>query len=362
MAASPRPRDAHDRLVKRVFSRKAAFAVELRRVLPAELLIHLDLRTLARRSTEHTDERLRGRISDLCFTADLVDVERRRLVYFPLEHHSTFAGLLPLRAVTCATELWHEHLADRPKTKVFPLVVPIVFTQPLARHTPTRLSTILDVPPYVREVFPSPIEVRVYTDDFSGSVLDDPEADPATLALVELARAFLHAHGNPASLTKERLTQLAPLFEVLLGQREPLATDDVRALLTYVLRAFEEGSPVRALVRNAIRGRSREMFVSIADSLVEEGRKAGLSEGRKAGLSEGRKAGLSEGRKAGLSEGRKAGLARAVLRLLECRFSSVPERVRKRVSSSRDEHQLLRWLDRAVTASSAEDLLDGLDE
>src|SRR5436190_422550 len=111
MAASRRPRDVHDRLVKRVYSRKAAFAVELRHVLPDELLTHLDLRTLAKHSTERIDERLRGRISDLCFTAGLVDGKRRRLVYFPLEHHSTFAGVLPLRAVTCATELWHEHLA-----------------------------------------------------------------------------------------------------------------------------------------------------------------------------------------------------------------------------------------------------------
>jgi hypothetical protein len=350
MAASPRPRDVHDRLVKRVFSRKAAFAVELRRVLPLELLTHLDLRTLAKRSTERTTERLRGRISDLCFTADLADAERRRPVYFPLEHHSTPAGLLPLRAVTCATELWHEHLADHPRTTVFPLVVPIVLTQPLARHTPTQLSTILDVPLHVREAFPSPIEVKVVADDLSGSVLDDPEGDPATLALVELTRAFLYAHGNPASLTRERLAQLAPLFDVLLGQREPLASDDVRALLTYVLIAFGEGSPVRELIGRAIRGRPRAMFVSIADSLVAKGRKAGLSEGRKAGL--------SEGRKAGLSEGRKAGLSKAVLHVLEQRAVRVPASVRRRVSSGVDEVQLLRWLARAATATSAHDLFD----
>jgi hypothetical protein len=113
-----------------------------------------------------------------------------------------------------------------------------------------------------------------------------------------------------------------------------------------VLTAFEEGSPVRALVERAIRGRPRAMFVSIADSLVAEGRRAGLSEGRKVGL----------------SEGRRAGLARAVIRLLEHRSVSIPRPVRRRVSSSLDEGELLRWLDRAVTASSAEDLFDELDD
>jgi hypothetical protein len=137
------------------------------------------------------------------------------------------------------------------------------------------------------------------------------------------------------------LAELAPLFDVLLDQREPLASQDVRALLTYVLRAFPEGSPVRVLVRDAIRGRPKAMFVSIADSLVAKGRKAGLSAGRKEGLSK--------------------GLARALLHLLSRRSLPVPASIRKRVSSSHDEHQLLRWLDRAATATSIEEVFDDLD-
>jgi hypothetical protein len=149
------------------------------------------------------------------------------------------------------------------------------------------------------------------------------------VALVELARAFLHAHGNPSSLTQERLAQLAPLFEVLLDQSEPLATQDVRALLTYVLRAFGDGSPVRELVESAIHGRSRTMFISIADSLV--------------------------------AKGKAEGLVRAVLGVLEHRSVTIPKVARERISSAHDEQLLQRWFDRAFTATSVEDLfeLDG---
>ena len=84
------------------------------------------------------------------------------------------------------------------------------------------------------------------------------------------------------------------------------------------------------------------MFVSIADSLIAEGRTAGVLEGRTAGV----------------LEGRIAGLARAVLHVLERRVVSIPEPIRERMSSTRDEQQLLRWLDRAVTAASVEDVLD----
>lgn len=344
MAARARPRNAHDRLVKRVFSRKAAFAVELRRVLPAELLDHLDLRTLAKHSTERTDERLRGRISDLCFTARFVG-EDRLPAYFPLEHHSTLAGLLPLRAINTATEIWNEHVAEHPHVKVLPLIAPILFTQPAARHTPVQLSQILDVPPLLGAHLLPPFEVRMFTDDLSGSVLDDPHADLATLALVELTRALLYAHENPASLTRERLATLAPLFDVLLDQPEPLATHDVRALLTYV-HALEEGSPVRELLARALRGRARTMYVSGADALIAKGKMQGIARGRREGLSEGRRMGQSEG------------LAKAVLEVLAYRSLRVSASLRRRVLACRDEARLRRWLARAITASSAAEVLD----
>lgn len=329
MAARARPRDVHDRLVKRVFSRKAAFAVELRRVLPASLLGHVDLRSLARYATERTDERLRGRMADLCFTAGSLEHERRGPIYFPLEHYSTPSKLFPLRALECASELWHEHLADHPHAMLLPLVAPVVLLQPPAFATPTRLSTVLDVPDPLRDPWLGPIELRAYVDDLSGSVLDDPEADAATLALVELTRAFLHAHGNPGSLTEARLATLMPLFDMLLDQPEPLATHDVRALMMYLLSVFEPGSPVRMLVEDTLSRRSRTMFISMADSLV--------------------------------AQGQAAGIARAVLRVLERRSLSIPEALRERVASSRDEQQLLRWLDRAVTAGSVDDVLGDAD-
>lgn len=53
-----------------------------------------------------------------------------------------------------------------------------------------------------------------------------------------------------------------------------------------------------------------------------------------------------------------AAAARAVLRVLERRVVSIPKPVRERMSATRDEQQQLRWLDRAVTAASVEDVLD----
>jgi hypothetical protein len=144
-----------------------------------------------------------------------------------------------------------------------------------------------------------------------------------------------------SALTRERLATLARLFDVLLDEPGPLATNDVRALLTYV-HALEEGSPVRELIASALRGRSRKMYVSGADALMAKGEKKG------------RRAGLSEGRRLGQSEG----LARAVLEVLALRSLRIPPSLRKRVSSCRDEQRLRRWLERAITATSSAEIFD----
>lgn len=80
------------------------------------------------------------------------------------------------------------------------------------------------------------------------------------------------------------------------------------------------------------------MFTSIADALVAKGEKRGEKRGRRAGLSE--------------------GLAQAVLGVLERRSFRVPASVRRRVLASGDEYQLRRWLERAVTAESIDEVFD----
>jgi predicted transposase YdaD len=64
----------------------------------------------------------------------------------------------------------------------------------------------------------------------------------------------------------------------------------------------------------------------------------------------------SQGREEGREEGRAEGEARFVLRVLARRGVEVPDEVRQRVMSCTDDATLESWLDRALTAESAEDL------
>ncbi|MFF8830625.1 hypothetical protein [Streptomyces sp. NPDC015131] len=67
---------------------------------------------------------------------------------------------------------------------------------------------------------------------------------------------------------------------------------------------------------------------------------------------EGREAGREEGRE----EGRAAGIAESILLLLEQRGIDVPDEARDRLAHCDDLDTLHRWLLRAPTAPTAEDV------
>jgi hypothetical protein len=66
--------------------------------------------------------------------------------------------------------------------------------------------------------------------------------------------------------------------------------------------------------------------------------------------------GYDEGIVEGRVEGRVEGLARAVLELLDARKVRLTDRYRQQIADCRDESQVLNWLRRAATATSAEEL------
>jgi hypothetical protein len=333
--ADPAP-TPHDHLVRYVFCRPEAIAMVLRRVLPKALLAVLDLRSLRHVPGVHVNPRLRHRELDLCFTVDAIDEGRRITIWLLIEHLSSRYARMPWRALVYAGDTWHRYIRNHPKQRrSLPFILPILLTQHPARTTPTRLSSILDVSPRLRRLLGVRFEVGLLVDDFSGSVLGDRRAPPAIRALVELARAFLHAHRNPSSLTRKRLATHAPLVGVLLEHGRP---DDVHALWVYVLSVFEAGSPLHAMIMKSVGTPAREMYMTLREELLASGQKIG--------------------QKIGEARGRAIGTAQAVLGVLEHRKVPVSASVRRRILATRDEAALQRWFDRAFSVGSAAELFE----
>ncbi len=319
----------------------------LRRALPAALVAHLDLDALALASPVYTDPHLRARISDLGFSTRLVDGSTSVPVHVSIEHQSTFDRLHPLRRVVYGAGFWGREARARP-SDVPPLtiVLPVVLLQHPARNTPTQLSSILDLPPSLRDVVGDPFAARVFATDFSGSVLDDPVEPLHVRALVELACAFLHAYDNEHTLTEARLVALAPLLEIVLRCYGP---DDILAIWTYITAAFEDGAAICATLMRHVDHATKEAYMTVQQQWLDLGRREGIDLGRREGI--------DLGRREGIDLGRREGKAEAVLDVLELRRLPVPARVREQVLSTHDERRLRRWLARALTVASAEELV-----
>ena len=345
---------AHDALVRYVYSRPEAMAIELRHVLDPALHRLIDFDSIAPLPTANSNERLGTRIADLRFSVDLIDGDIRVPLLLALEHQSTLQKLLVYRVLESMSNMWSHLLATQPKRTMMPAILPIVLLQHPARKTPRTLTNRLSLTPTLQQRLGLNVELELLVDDLSGSVLDDPLARPGPLALVELTRALLHAYKNPSSLTPSRLETLAPLFDVVLDQEPPLGMKDIRTLWTYVTDVFKPDSPLRELIAESVSKESREMYRTIADELRDEGLNAGLELGRAEGLTEG----IELGRTEGITEGIVRGLGQALLDVLRYRAVPISEDQRKRILATRDEHVLQQWFARAFTIDSATEFLD----
>ncbi len=85
------------------------------------------------------------------------------------------------------------------------------------------------------------------------------------------------------------------------------------------------------MLRETVKGWTREW--------LEEGKKEGLKEGRK------------EGRQEGLKDGRREGEVWLLVRQLELKFGPLSSRDRERIDAT-DSDRLLEWGDRILTAQS----------
>lgn len=314
----------HDRLVKWVFSRPETAAVLLRRVLPPELLTCLDLERIRVVSTSLVGPRLGLGHSDLLYSIGVRGSSERLVVLAAVEHQPSPSPLMPLRMVRYVVWVWERHLALMgPQARTIPLVLPIVMVQcPSKWNGPNRLSELFELPDSLEGVLRPPIELELWVDDMSESVLDDPVASPEVLALVELTRALMVAYHDPATITDARLEQLAALFDVVLRHRR----EDAEALWTYVVHSFDDDSPVLEMLLNAVSRENQAMGRTY--------------------------------REAWLEEGMAKGMAKALLQLLEHRRVPVSSEQQQRVLATADEPTLERWFQRALCADSVERIFE----
>jgi hypothetical protein len=142
-----------------------------------------------------------------------------------------------------------------------------------------------------------------------------------------------------------------------LGPAHPMARIVIPILVKLHLEEREKPAQDRDPLDQEFLMETQDLYEAWHQRVRAEGRNEGRAEGRNEGRNEGRAEGRNEGRKEGRKEGCVEGETRALLLVLTTRGLTVSSEQEARIRACRDIDQLERWLKRASTATSTDEVL-----
>jgi len=327
-AGRPGGGQPRDTLFRAVFGNPVHAASELQSVLPSRLLERLDLTALELMSETFVEPELRQRHVDALFATRWAG--REALLYLLMEHQSTPDPLMAYRMLRYEVLIWEKYLELNPKTRTFPVIVPVVIYQGQRRwNVSTEFADLLDVDPglelsdfedaVAEGVVP---RFRYLLDDVSRIDAPSLRARPLT----EEARVALVLLGLPAGV-QDLMGELGgwvdsfAVIQARLGGRETMVS-----FWEYVGKVSQASDERMAEFMATMNPEVAETFVSTWDRVAAEGLAAGLTRGR------------AEGR----DEGRHEGQADLLSWQLALRFGDLDEEVRTAVRAASTE-QITTW-------------------
>jgi hypothetical protein len=320
------PPTPHDALVKAVFSDPAHAAGELRHVLPAAVSARIDWSTLALCSGSFVDEALRGRHTDLLFSAKCGATSV--LLYVLFEHQSTDEPLMAFRVLRYMVRIWEKQLSEHREATALPAILPVVLHHSERGWTSaTSFHDLVDLDADMLALVGGHVPAfRFLLDDISDEPDDALHARAAT-ALARLALFCLRHAREPGELVQALARWIDLVREV---RAAPNGREALERIWRYVFVVSNPQDP-RALVDRllgVVGKESEEEVMTVADWLRSEGEQKGLDEG----------------------------VRRSLRKLLESRFGPLPEPALARIQAVGGA-QLDAWYDRVLTAATLDEAL-----
>ena len=324
------PSNIHDALFKATFSQVEHAAGELRQILPAGLLAHLDFATLALCPGSFVDEAFSQRHSDLLFSVKLAG--REAFLYILFEHQSKSDRLMLFRMLRYMVRIWETWLKGHPRAERLPAIVPVLLHHSADGWTAeVSFEALLDVDAEVlSEIAAHVPRFQVVLDDISAQSDESLQAR-AMSALGRLSLWCLKTSRDTDQLLERFVHWAETVREV---GRAPNGMAALAMVFRYIWEAHERISvaALQALVAQEVGKDVEEAIMTTADLLREEGHK--------------------RGRKEGLKDGQREML----LRLLGVRFGALPEDVVTRVNAA-EPATLNLWAERVLTAPTLAEVL-----
>lgn len=238
--------------------------------LPAEVLKHIRLETLALTKDTFVDQKQREHFSDLLYQVKLTN-DQPGYVYFLFEHKSYPERFLTLKLLRYLVEIWELFHRQNRQAKTLPLIIPIVVYHGKPRGQAIPLSELVDLP--------AP-DLAAYVPDFDLAFFDfSPAADEAIKGriLLQLFLNCLKAKNTPEAV--ERLVEIM----ILLARMDEDATSMhwMQKIFRYVLSVMDiDREVVQNIIKEHIPREKEDNIMTIAEQWKQEGRMEGRMEGR----------------------------------------------------------------------------------
>ena len=329
----------HDRLFKGIFGNPRHARQVLRTALPRSLARHIDFRTLRLQDGSYVQESLAMRYSDLLFSARAAGHSVR--LYLLFEHQSEPDPLMAFRLMRYMTDIWHDFLDEHPNATRLPAIIPVVLHHGAGGWTSsTALEALYDLPDELCQIF-APVVPRFsfILDDLAAQT--DQDIRRRAIGAIPTLVLWMFKHARDPALEGDRMVTAMRehikdlLFETL---RARTGLHALAMLMRYTLEVTGvQSETLGHFLETDIDPQAREILMTAAERLRQEGHQRGRAEGLAEGLAEGRRA--------------------VLIKLLGLRFGPLPAAVISRIEQADIEH-LDAWSERVLSAESLSDVLD----
>ncbi len=315
----------HDALFRAAFESPLHARALLECLLPKELLGLVVLESLEQQAGDGRGKQLEEFRTDLLFRANIAGSPG--FVCFLFEHQSSSDAGMPLRVLGYLVRIWERYWRQRPGEPLPPIVPVVMSHDPKGWRAPFAFSELL--PDSVRE---HPV-LRSVTPDFR-CVVDDlsrlSDAELRARALGPFPTLVLWALRDSRTPGQILLTLDQWADALTDTANAPGGRDALRQLFMYISHVAENLAFDQFRARVArMAPAAEEAIMTIAEQLKAQGLEQGLEQGRRQSLQ----------------------------KLLALKFGPLSEVATARIRDA-DAETLDRWLERILSADSAEDVLE----
>jgi len=234
----------------------------------------IDWSTIHREPGSYIDEDLRGKYTDLLFSADLhgQGERRRTFLYALVEHQSSPESFMVLRIFIYMGRIWAQFRRDYKDAKRLPGIIPVVVYQGEGGWTAaTRFDDILDLDPEQREALGPYIPSFSFALDDLGVVSNEAIRDREVMTIYARLTLFFLKNAWNLDAFLESLLDFSELIQQHF--RTPRGLEDFVMLMRYYTQVNDGlPEPLRNTFREAAGPEHREAVMTMWGRMQGEGK------------------------------------------------------------------------------------------